>query len=471
VAIISLKRFHYKKLFLEEFMSWAELELQSMDLGDVRLNRRAVKIADSLGFAPGRTIPQAFQSWASTKACYNFFSNDSVSEQKIIAPHTEQTMLRIKEHPVVLLINDTSELDYNSKDAMEGKERITNTKKGLWLHPTIAVTPERVMLGIVDVNFWKRKPIPEEANQDKVAIEDKESYRWLQSYRQSCGIAKEMPEVQLINISDREGDIIEVFDEVAKQKEEGCSADIIVRSQYDRLLINENKEGQTKLRQKLQEASSLGEIEFVIPATEERSGRKVRQQLKGVTVLLKPANKKTTVKINAVMAIEEHPPQGEEALMWILITSLPVDTFEDVTKVISYYLCRWEIETFFKVLKSGCKIEERQLQTTDRMKALITMFMILAWRVMYTMMMGRVHGEMSCDVVFNEVEWKSVYKILHRKKELPRMAPSLGEFIRMVATFGGYVDRNNEGPPGVKVVWKGMARMLDFALAWEAFAT
>ena len=450
-------------------MSWAELELQSMDLGDVRLNRRAMKIADILGLAPGRTIPQAFQSWTSTKACYNFFSNDLVSEEKIIAPHIEQTTLRMKEHPVVLLINDTSELDYNSKDAMEGKERITNTKTGLWLHPTIAVTPERVMLGVVEVNFWKRKPVPEGTNQDKVPIEEKESYRWLQSYRRSCALAKEMPEIQLINISDREGDIIEIFDEVAKQKEQGHSADIIVRSQYDRLIVNENKKEQTKLRKTLQEAPSLGDIEFVIPATEKRSGRKVRQQLKGVTVVLKPGNKKTTVKINAVMAIEECPPQGEDALMWILITSLPVDTFEHAAKVISYYLCRWEIETFFKVLKSGCKIEERQLHTTNRMKSLITMFMILAWRVMYTMMMGRVQGKMPCDVIFNEVEWKSVYKILHRKKELPKTPPSLGEFIRMVATFGGYVDRKNEGPPGVKVVWKGMARMLDFALAWEAF--
>lgn len=448
-------------------MNWAELEFQTMDLGDVRLNRRAVKIADVLGFAPGRTIPQAFQSWPSTKACYNFFSNELVSEEKIVAPHIEQTIARIKEHPVVLLINDTSELDYNSKDAMEGKERITNTKTGLWLHPTIAVTPERVMLGIVDVNFWKRKSVPEGTNQDKVPIEDKESYRWLQSYRQSCSIAKEIGDIQLINISDREGDIIEIFDEVGKQKEQGHAAEIIVRSQYDRLLSGEKKQG--KLRQKLQEAPSLGEINFIIPATEKRSGRKVRQQLKGLTVELKPGKKNTTAKINVVMAIEEHPPQGEDALMWILITSLPVDTFEDAAKVIGYYLCRWEVEVFFKVLKSGCKIEERQLQTTDRMKALITMFMILAWRVMYTMMMGRVQGEMPCDILFNEVEWKSVYKILHRKKELPKTAPPLGEFIRMVATFGGYIDRKNAGPPGVKVVWKGMARMLDFALAWEAF--
>ena len=244
-------------------MSWSALELQSMDLGDVRLNRRAVKIADTLGLAPGRTIPQAFQSWASTKACYNFFNNSLVSERKIIAPHIAQTTLRMKEHPVVLLVNDTSELDYNSKDAMKGKERIMQRRTGLWLHPTIAVTPQRLMLGVVDGNFWKRKPISEKTNRNKTAIEDKESYRWLQSYRRSCDIAKEMPEVQLINISDREGDIIEIFDEVTKQRERGTSAEIIVRSQHDRLLRKDNKKEQAKLRQSLKEAASLGEIEFI----------------------------------------------------------------------------------------------------------------------------------------------------------------------------------------------------------------
>jgi IS4 transposase len=451
-------------------MSWAEAEFKTIDLGDARLNRRVIKIVEGLGLAPGRTIPQAFQSWGSIKACYNFFSNGLVSEKKIVTPHVKQTIERIKEYRVVLLPNDTSELDYNAKEAMEGKERITNTKKGLWLHPTIAVTPERVMLGIVDVNFWKRKleVNPKGSKQGKLAIEDKESYRWLQSYRRSCEIAREVPETQFINIADREGDIIEVFDEIAKQKEIGKAADVIIRSQYDRLL--EGKKGQQeKLWQKLKKAPSLGEIEFVVPATEKRSGRKVKQQLKGISISIKPGNKSTVVQINAVMAIEENPPEGEDALIWILLTSLPVHSFEDVVRVIYYYLCRWEIETFFKVLKSGCKIEERQLQTTERMKALITVFMILAWRVMFTMMLGRVCGEMSCDVVFDEAEWKAVYKILNKKQALPEKPPPLGEFIIMIAVLGGYVDRNKEGPPGVKVIWKGMARMVDFALAWEAF--
>lgn len=459
-------------------MSWVNVELTTIDLGDHRLNRRAVNILESLGLAPGRTIPQAFQSWSEIKACYNFFSNALVSDEKLIDPHIKNTIERMREYPTVLFLSDTSELDYNSKEAMSGRERITNKKQGLWLHSTIAVTPERLMLGILEANFWSRIPeLPEDdakyrTEQGKAPIETKESYRWLKNYRKSCEVAKDLQDTQIINIMDSEADIIDIYEDANAAQKQNNYADFIIRAKYDRLLVengNEDKKNRNKLREHLHNSPCLGEIEFTIPSTEKRKGRKVKQQLKAAQVIIKPANKESCAKINAIMAIERNPPEGEDPLMWILITSLPVETYDDVVKVVSYYLCRWEIEMFFKVLKSGCKIEERQLQTTDRMKSLIAVFMILAWRVLFTMMLGRVCGEMSCDDVFDEAEWKSVYKILNKKKAIPKKAPSLKAFIEMVAILGGYVPNKNEEPPGVKVMWRGMSRMVDFAIAWEAF--
>lgn len=461
------------------FMSWTESEFETINLGDCRLNRRALRIFDQLGHAPGRTITQTFQSWKEIKASYNFFSSDLVSGDKLLGPHTEKTIERIREFPVVLLPSDTTEIDYTSKSAMKGKERLSNKKEGLWLHPTIAITPERLMLGIVEANFWSRQPKPLDDTsacrtaRDKAPIEEKESYRWLKSYRRACEIAREVPNTRIIHMSDREGDIIEVFAESIEQKHQGTHANFISRSQYDRMIDHaDDEEGELckKLRQKLHEAPSLGEIEFIVPSTEKRKGRKVRQQLKAVTVTLVRKNKKgVQVQVNAVMAIEEKPPAGEDPLIWILITDLPINSFEEVRTIIEYYLCRWEIELFFKVLKSGCKIEERQLQTTDRMKNLITLFMILSWRVMFTMMLGRVCSEIPCSDIFDQAEWKSVYKILNKKKNLPKEPPSLGEFVIMIAILGGYIERKGGEPPGIKAMWTGMARMVDFALAWEAF--
>lgn len=456
-------------------MSWIESEFETLDIGDARLNRRAVTIAEKLGLAPGRTIPQAFISRRDIKACYKFFDNGSVSDKKILKAHIEKTKERIQEYPVVLLPSDTSELDYTTKKTMVGKERITNKKTGLWLHATTAVTPERLTLGVVDANFWNREPeVADDSSEYKTArgkapIEKKESHRWIKSYSIACEIARENPETQIINITDREGDIIEFFQAGLEESKKGKRADFIIRSQYDRLLVDDKDPDMKKLRQKLNQALSLGEIEFTIPPTEKRKGRKVKQQLKAATVNLKPANKNITVEVNAVMAIEVDPPEGEDPLVWVFLTSLPINNFDDVIKVIDYYLCRWEIELFFKVLKSGCKIEERQLQTTDRMKALLSIFMVLSWRVMFTMMLGRVCSEMSCSDIFEEAEWKSVYKILNKKKALPRKPPALGEFVIMVAVLGGYVTSKSAEPPGVKTMWKGMARMVDFAIAWDAF--
>ena len=450
-------------------MSWVEEEFETIDLGDARLNRRGIGIVDTLGLSPGRTIPQAFQSWAEIKGCYNFFNNSLVSDEKLLSPHIEKTIERIKEYPVVLLLSDTSEIDYTTKKAMKGKERLSNKKQGLWLHSTIAVTPERLSLGIVDANFWSRQAeVAEDSSayrtsRDNAPIEEKESYRWLKSYMRACEIAKEAPETQIINITDREGDIIDLFEAAMEQCKQGCFADFIIRAQYDRVIDENDK----KLRKKLKETESLGEIEFTIPPTEKRRGRKVKQQLKATSVTLNRRGKK--VKVNSVMAIEENSPKGEDPLIWIFITSLPIGTFGDIKEIISYYLCRWEIELFFKVLKSGCKIEERQLQTTEKMKGLISLFMVLAWRVMFTMMLGRVCSEMSCGDLFDEAEWKSVYKITYKKKALPRKPPPLGEFIIMIAVLGGYIEQKGGEPPGVKTMWKGMARMIDFSIAWEAF--
>jgi hypothetical protein len=136
--------------------------------------------------------------------------------------------------------------------------------------------------------------------------------------------------------------------------------------------------------------------------------------------------------------------------------------------IIKFYVCRWEVEIFFKILKSGCKIEERELKTAERIKNMMAIFFILAWRLMYITNMGRQHPDIPCTAIFEDAEWKSVYKITQKTK-IPSTPPTLMEIILMIARLGGYLAGKNRPPPGSKVMWKGMRRMSDFALAWERF--
>ena len=476
----SLYALHYTKNLLEACMNWVESEFKNMDLGDRRLNNRVIKITETLGLAPGRTIPQAFTTRADMKACYNFFGNDVVTEELLLVPHIERTIERIKEYDTVLLLTDTSEANYSTKTAMKDKERLSQTNTGLWLHPTFAVTPDRLPLGIIDNNFWHREPEVfkgKKSERDKQPIEEKESYRWIASYLKACEVAKETPETQIIHICDRDADMIELFEIASQKAKQGEPyANFIVRSQYDRSIEKEESEKDSendninkKLWRSLRNSPTLGKLEFTVSPTDERKGRKVEMEIKGVSVTLKRACKNIKVKVNAVMTIEIDPPEGETPIGWILITDLPIETFDDVKNVIKYYLCRWQIELFFKVLKSGCKIEERQLQAAYRMENLITIFMILAWRVMFTMMLGRVCPDISAGDIFEAAEWKAVYKIQNKNKPLPRKPPRLGDFIIMIAALGGYIPTKKGAPPGVKVMWKGMSRMIDFAIAWDAF--
>jgi hypothetical protein len=173
------------------------------------------------------------------------------------------------------------------------------------------------------------------------------------------------------------------------------------------------------------------------------------------------------VTVTALLATEPRPPADEAPLHWLLLTNLPVETPEQAIEKLSWYLCRWQIEVYFKVLKSGCRIEELQLETRARLESALAFYMIIAWRVLYLTMLGRDCPEMPCDAVFAEEEWKAVYLVTQRKPP-PEAPPSLDTMVRMIATLGGFLNRKGDGFPGPKTLWIGLQRIPDFVLALEA---
>ena len=420
--------------------NWIESEFASIDIGDKRLNDRTQHILNSLNSAPGRTIPQVFLSWKEIKASYRFFDNPSVTYEKLLKPHQKEVIERIKNERIVLFPTDTSILDYSSKKAMKGKGRIRGENTGFFLHATLAITPERLNLGVINSKIWTRDFVSKtssKTHRDDLSIEKKESFRWLESYRNISQIAEHCPKTQFVYIADREADIVELLAEAIQEKSNGKNVDILIRSQHDRQLDIKDPEGDLnkpyeKLRQKLKSSPSLGTIKFTIPATTERKSREVVQAIKTGTLIIRTkkynGNATQKITINAVMAIEESAT--EDPLCWIFLTTLPVDTFEQGCRIVEFYLCRWEIEIFFKVLKSACKVEERQLETTDRLKPLIALFLVLSWRIMYVMMLGRLTPDLSCGDIFTDAEWKSVFKILNRQERIPDKPPSLNEIGR-----------------------------------------
>jgi hypothetical protein len=174
-----------------------------------------------------------------------------------------------------------------------------------------------------------------------------------------------------------------------------------------------------------------------------------------------------TITVNVVLCEEVHPPDGEDPISWMLVTTLPIDTDQDVQRIIAIYCVRWQIEVFFRTLKSGCRIEERRFETLDRVLNCLAFFSVVAWRLMYVCYLGRECPELDCEVIFEPSEWKSVYTILHI--DFPAAGcPTLNELVRAIARLGGFIDRK-KNHPGTQTLWVGLQRSYDLSNAWNAF--
>lgn len=455
-------------------MSWAEEELSGLDLRDKRLNKRCIKVLETLSQSPQGSLPSVCKSWSETLSSYRLFTNEKVTARKVIRPHLESTKRRAKEEKIVLCLQDTTELDYSNHKTKQGIGPLNSESHlGLLFHPTLVVTPEQLCLGLLDDFSWYRETLDKEKKHHNRALEDKESYRWLESYRHSQKLAEALPETTVINISDREGDIYEIFLEHQNmQSKPRC--EYIIRSAQNRCVKHQDEELPLKLWESVGQSPILGYVEFDTPAGRGKKSRHVTQSLQAVEITLecpqsrRPRAKLPSVKVTAVLATEVETPEGEEPVTWLLLTSLKVDSFDTAYQIIKYYLCRWQIERFFLVLKQGCKVEELHLRDELNLNICLRFYMIIAWRVLYLTFLGRVAPQLSCNAVFEDYEWKAIYVFVKRQPP-PDKPPSLNEMIRLVASLGGFLNRKADKEPGIKVMWIGLQRSMDITQAWIAF--
>jgi len=462
---------------MADIQGWVVEETRSANFGDVRLNKRFGEILNSFGSSPNKSIPGSMKSWTETIAAYRFLNNEDVDSNKILSPHTEATLERIKKEKIVLLPQDTTEIDFTGRKSINGMGYLASENShGFYLHPSIAITPERLSLGVVDMQTWVRAELGSRKERNKKPIEDKETYCWIKGFDVANKIAKAAPETVVVSVADRESDIYELLE---RTPDENNKAYWLIRARHDRNLMNEA--GVTlkeKLKDTVKNTNPTGEIEFSLPVgtiytgkskRPARTERTVKQEIRVCEVYLNPGKKKkqkgSLVKINVVHCIEIDAPKDEK-LEWFLITSYPVNNAETAIEVVNWYLCRWQIEVFFKILKSGCKVEELQFETLQSTTNCIAMYLIVAWRILYLTMLGRSCPDLSCDVVFEENEWKSVYAVFKRKKP-PNTPPKLNEIILIIAKLGGFLGRKSDGYPGATVMWIGIQRMQDFTIAFE----
>jgi hypothetical protein len=347
--------------------------------------------------------------------------------------------------------------------------------RGFYDHSHLALTPEGLPLGVLDARFQARsdEDFGNSKQRQYDPIEAKETFRWLEGYRLAGQVQAQLPPTQVVSVADCEGDLYEIY---AEARDQNIPVDYVFRVGKVRSLpeLDPEAPGRTylKIQQQLERAPLRLRRELDLPTTPKRAARTARLEIRAQRVRLKAPHGKAElgeVEVNLVLVKEVDPPDDGTAVEWLLITSLPIDTVDEVERVIAYYRGRWPIEPFFRVYKTGCRVEEIQLETSERLLRCLMLYKIIAWRVLYLTMLGRECPELPCDVLFAECEWKPVWRVVKKDEPLPTAAPRLDEFMAMLGALGGHNGRTQDGPPGPQCIWIGIRRMTDFALAWLAF--
>lgn len=469
---------------------WAKQEFGEVALGDKRLRDRLISIVEDRANHPEASYLQACGGDRyAAKGYYAFIDNPrgTLNPETMLTTHRKRTIQRMMSHETVLVVQDTTDLNFSSRPHTQGLGLIgsnqTKTQSlGLKLHSSLVLTTEGLPLGVLRAaGYAPEKKKTADKNAARRPIEDKKSFRWLEGYRDCVAVAKKMPKTHLITVMDREGDIFELFEDAqATRKRVG----ILVRAKHNRRLQGRER----KLFETLKASPAQTRVEVVIPRQRWKKAKKEQPQQKGlpgrkatlsihfqeitITTTRSDLRSATPITLWGVYAREENPPAGAKAIEWFLLTTEEVRTAEEAARIVALYCRRWRIEEWHRVLKSGCKVEEHQHQTVERLKRAIAIDVVLAWRIQLMTLLGREVPELPCDIFFENWEVKVLEALQDQRPQSQRERPlRLMQAVTLVAQLGGYLARPSDPPPGTECLWKGMVLLSGMAVGYRLAKT
>ncbi len=453
---------------------WLDTEVNTCKFKDKRIKKRFRSLLEDLWNGVGRPIPLACQDWSNTKAAYRFLSNARVAENEIMQGHFDTTQQRFKDtKEPILVLQDTTEFSYQrenpgavgvTKIVNSGKDKLGRTRFhtvcGILMHTSLAVTTDGLPIGIPAIKFWTRdkfkgtKALSKKINPTRVPIDKKESIKWLENLRHSTQLLAD-PE-RCIHVGDRESDIYELY---CAAKE--LNTHFLVRTCVDRLA----GDGKHTIADEMEYVPVKGVHKFEI-VTKNGKLEKIALDVKYKRInVLPPIGKQKKyprISLTIIHAEEHKAPKNRERISWKLITDLKVNSKTEAVEKLRWYSLRWKIETFHKILKSGCKAEESKLKTAQRLTNLISIFCIISWRILWMTMLNRTKSKTKSSLVFTDDE----IKILDRCSKYKFNCQSLSDCILQLAKLGGYLARKSDPPPGNMVLWRGLTRLIDIQLGY-----
>lgn len=446
----------------------SEQDFAVVDLGDTRRGRRLATLVNNICEQPGSSIPKQSGDWYSTKAAYCFFQSEAISEEALQESLQTYGVSQLSGERVVVVAHDITTVSFGGLHSEGLGYLVQPPSKGVLCYSSIAVSPGGQPLSLLYQHTWTR-PEGERGKKHRRkqrSFEDKESYRWKQGIEKVNDLLGE--EVRKIHVCDREADLYELF-----FLADAPACHLLVRSGQNRRLADTD----ALLWDRIAARPSSGVVELKLPDHQGSRCLAVKAEVRFEWVeVLRPRTCKNPLQEVALLAMEvrqtspKHPTQ-KEPVHWRLLTNLNVTSLADVLQCVQWYAYRWLIERFHYVLKSGTRIEALQLKQATSLQKAIHVYSVAAMQLMKGVYLARELPQASCELVLTPAQWAVLYMLTHHSADLPPQPPTLSQAMLWIARLGGYLNRNSDGPPGLKTIWLGYQRIADAARLYEILKT
>lgn len=479
----------------DQLVQWAQAQLAQMDLGDSRRDERLGQLLAAMARRPGKTLPEQCGSPASLKAAYRLLQCQEVQPELILSSSAAATVEQIRARHgqgVLLCIQDTTSLDYTSHPAMEGRGPISNSTsvRGFFAHSSLLVGGQGVVHGLLECEVYARDEAAQKARKpgerNRQQAQAKESARWLRSLEQSARLCEQLPEAQsVINIADREADMYELFIQ-ARQHHQASDGrlHVLIRAQHDRQLHpkqksqaqeQEQQQVQARLWEHLATQPAQARWSIHLPSAKGIHGQQARQvEVLWQRVRLEaPAHQRKyhgahePLELSVIMVREPVAPEGEQALEWVLLSSLEVDCEQQAQELVRWYALRWQIEVMHRIWKSGCRVEQRRFREARAAQAMIVLDLLSAVLLLGLVTQSRHDPEALAGPWLSDRQQEVLRARFESEKTGTAGKPlKLAQAVRWISQLAGHRGAPSSPPPGPEMLWRGLARLQDMEAGW-----
>lgn len=435
---------------------WAAQVAAATPLADGRLNSRLERLLSHLAEKPLDAFAQALPDCHQAKATYRFFANDRVGCEDLLTGWRVTTAQNLRGQPLVYVAHDTTTFNYSSLKQTTGLGYICDlaAARGIHCHSSLALQSNGVPLGLLHQHYWVRTE-PKRSRPQGRTIDDKESSKWLHGLDATAAALATLPSQErprIVHLMDREGDVHEVFVKVLRL---GHGA--IIRRYRNRNVV----EGPGDADEAIGAVPAVARLRLKLPAGHGRKARPAVVELRARPLTLAPHSHnergRQPLRLTMVEVREVGTPSDQgEPIHWLLWTTEAARTKKQIMAVVRAYALRWRIEDYHLTWKQGCRVEQLQLETRQRLEKALVLYAGVAVRLLRLRDLARQEPTAPCTAVLTDDEWQALFAHVTGEAPSPATAvPTIEQATRWIGRLGGHLGRKRDGMPGVRTLWRG----------------